>query len=215
MRLVVGTTTSELRMPKHIGRVFAARSPNRAAKGRNSQSTLHRRNPLKTKPSRNPRAEHPGALSAPSLQTPASRTGASSYARFFTLISNLQPRTSRTYPRQRTSTNARILFKIKDRVPAYPRQFSSRFSGLASGLKALTSRTCAMVVEGAHVATNTQSDREEVRNSGKPRYDAYANVRPTKNSRKLLNVEDGCALPELPRQIERVFDDSTKMIMIR
>ncbi len=45
-------------------------------KGRNTQSTLHQRNLLKTQPHANQRAEHPGA---------------SSHPRFCTLASNLQP----------------------------------------------------------------------------------------------------------------------------
>ncbi len=80
--------------------------------GRNSQSTFHTRKPLKIKPYKNQRAERPGA---------------SSHARFFALPSNLQPLTSRIYPRHRTSRIARKSQKTNGRANGYPRHSASQF----------------------------------------------------------------------------------------
>lgn len=63
-----------------------------ASQGRNTLSTFVTRKSLKIKHRPHARAQRPGALSfpAPSLQTPASRTGGSSHARFPLLASDLR-----------------------------------------------------------------------------------------------------------------------------
>ncbi len=93
--------------------------------GRNSQSTLSTCNLLKRKIPAFSRAERRGASSQSQISTEISH-------RISPLTNYYSPLT-KLYPRQRTSRNARILFKIKGRVPAYPRQFSSQFSSRFSG----------------------------------------------------------------------------------
>ncbi len=142
------------------------------AQGRNSHSTLHARNSLKIKLHQNQRAERPGA---------------SSHAEFCYLISNLQPRTSTIYPRQRSSRNASKLFKTKDRMPFYPRQF---LSPIRASNQPSTRRSAASL--------NSLDGRASSQNSNRPTAQrAHSLTKPpiaTYNQSSSIQLEAACTL---------------------